>query len=263
MRLIPGGVSMDRQQQQNNQEYSGYNSYGAYDANGAGQAQPHESKMQRTLERDMLLEEYEIDKDYILQAIKDALKERHYDEAQELVYKYRIAAKTDEKFAVLARLTAQGLETQSKVEKIDVIMDATPESDYQTRIALCNRALKIDAGNEKYKEELERCQRAIGINPNSAGNVSVSQPVSDKLYHPGALALMILTNIFNFLLMIGCFVSDAPGGGILTLILMLAHAWLYSNHKTSPVHSQHTAIKFAINFLIWFCAIIFIGITLP
>lgn len=250
---------MDRQQQQNNQDHSDYNSYGASYAN---HAQPNESQMQRAIERDMTLEEYELDRDYILQAVKDALKERRYDEAQELVYKYRAAAKTDEQFAVLARMTAQGLEKNSKVDKIDVILDATPEDDYQTRIALCNRALKVDAGNEKYKAELERCQRAIGINPNSGTNVSAGQAASTSLYTPGAIALMLLTNFFNFFLMVGCFVDDSPLGGILTIVLMLAHAWLYSNHKSSPIHSMHTAAKFGINILVWFVGIICIALTL-
>lgn len=113
------------------------------------------------LERELLLNEYRNDKDAILLAIKQALKERNYKEAQEFIFKYRAAAKLDENFAVLARMTAQGLESEKKIEKVVTVLEATPDEDYETRIALCERILKIVPDHEGYQKELDRCKNAL------------------------------------------------------------------------------------------------------
>ena len=126
------------------------------------QLQTKQDDAVRELERTMTLSEFEEDRDVILMMIKDALKTRSYGEAQEIVHKYRAAAKTDEEFATLARMTAQGLEGDKKVASIKTVLDATPEDDYDTRIALYERILKIQPGHEEYTEKLNECKRLRG-----------------------------------------------------------------------------------------------------
>ena len=249
---------MDQKQQQSNQD--NYNSnYDILDGS-ADRNQPKESEVVRAIERDISLQEYENDKEYILQAIKDYLKERKYDDAQELVYKYRAAAKTDENFAVLARLTAQGLEAHSKFEKIDTVLDATPDDDYQTRISLCKRALKVEPGNEKYKQELERCQKALGIFESAQEHIS-KQPTSNGLFDPGPRAWAIISALWTGLLT--CFFFSEYGflSGCLGIALIVANTWLYSNHPSSPIRQLGTVGKVLVNIGVWCIAFCIIAVV--
>ncbi len=129
---------------------------------GAPQSSGPEDGALLELEREMSLSEFEEDRDVILMMIKEALKNRSYNEAQEIVHKYRAAVKKDEEFATLARLTAQGIEGAKKVASIQTVLDATPEDDYETRIALYERIMKIQPGNEEAQEKLNECKRARG-----------------------------------------------------------------------------------------------------
>ena len=101
------------------------------------------SKVTKSLERDLTLAEYRDDRDVILTAIKDALRERRYSDAQEFVFKYRVAAASDEIFEQLAKMTAKGLEEDKTLEKLKVSLEATPEDDYQVRLSLCERIYRI------------------------------------------------------------------------------------------------------------------------
>lgn len=136
-----------------------------------------EMALEREFARDAVLEEYETDRDAILLFIKDAIRERRYQDAQEFVFKYRAAAKTDENFKILARLTAQGLDTEQRIAKVETVLDATPDSDYDTRMALYEQILRIDPGHEKYKAALEQCRQqkaGITIQPSDAASSAVS-----------------------------------------------------------------------------------------
>ena len=127
----------------------------------APSAAPHQDAVLE-LEREMSLSEFEEDRDVILMMMKEALRTRNYDEAQELVHKYRAAIKKDDEFATLARMTAQGIEGAKKVAGIQTVLDATPEDDYDTRIALYERILKIQPGNEEIQTKLNDCKRLRG-----------------------------------------------------------------------------------------------------
>ena len=249
---------MDLKQQQSNPNNYDSN-YDSLDGS-ADHVQPNESEVVRAIERDMSLQDYEADKDFILQEIKNNLKERKYNDAQELVYKDRAAAKTDENFAVLARLTAQGLETHSKLDKIDTVMDATPEDDYQTRISLCKRALKVEPTNEKYKQELERCQKALGIQPTQNKTASTqSSADSNQLFTPTAKVWAIVSGIWTFLCAMVIFSDDGTLPGCLALALLVVNTWLYSNHKSSPIHQLGTTGKVLINIAVWIIGICIIA----
>ena len=116
----------------------------------------------RVLEREMSISEFEEDRDAILMMMKDALRSRNYDDAQEIVHKYRAAIKKDDEFATLARMTAQGIEGNKKIAGIQTVLDATPDDDYDTRIALYERILKIHPGHEEAQNKLLECKRLRG-----------------------------------------------------------------------------------------------------
>lgn len=128
--------------------YKGYSGYGSEPEGGQDT-----SLVRKSLERDLILEEYREDREAILSALKTAIRERQYQEAQEFVYKYRAAAREDESFAVLAQMTADGLKTDKALEKLQVSLDATPEYDYRVRLSICERMYRMRM-DEKILEQV-------------------------------------------------------------------------------------------------------------
>ena len=137
-----------------NEEQGGYESYrsdGATRTN-ANDTKRHEAEL--ALERDIVMTEYKTDRDVILKAIKESIKKRDYDDAQAFIHKYRFAAKIDDDFSILAKLLAQKLETQQKIEKIQTVIDATDDNDTTALIALNERILRIDPDHQEAKAAL-------------------------------------------------------------------------------------------------------------
>lgn len=192
-------------------------------SSGAAQSSGPEDGAVLELEREMSLSEFEDDRDVILMMIKEALRTRNYTEAQEIVHKYRAAIKKDDEFATLARLTSQGIEGAKKVASIQTVLDATPEDDYETRIALYERILKIQPGNEEIQTKLNECKRLRGdIIPEKTQIAASSQ---NAQLSPGAQAVTtIATSLFSMvkvvaiifalliilLILIGVFAGSPP-----------------------------------------------------
>ncbi len=128
--------------------YKGYSGYGSEPEGGQDT-----SLVRKSLERDLILEEYREDREAILSALKTAIRERDYKGAQEFVYKYRAAAREDESFAVLAQMTADGLKADKALEKLRVSLDATPEDDYRVRLSICERMYRMRM-DEKILEQV-------------------------------------------------------------------------------------------------------------
>lgn len=124
---------------------------GRYHGNYQGYSSSEEEKdthKDKVMERDMSLLEYDLDKDYILESIKQNLKNRDYDSAQELVHKFRAAAKGDEQFEILARRTADGINRQKDLQRVKTSLDMTPEDDYEVRLSLSERMYKLIPSEE-------------------------------------------------------------------------------------------------------------------
>ena len=193
--------------QKSKAEYtSDYQSYGQepcfQQLPNARPAEPNRVELE--IEREMSLQEYQNDREAILLAIKDALKNRRYNEAQEFVYKYRAAAKNDEDFRVLAKMTASGLEKSQSISKFVTALDATPDDDYSIRLELCKRILNVQPENETYQKELERCQNALHIKAdNPKKSSSVANPQLGSVTGTLALIAFSLSTLFNIFLLIG------------------------------------------------------------
>ena len=173
--------------------------YGGYEADGP-------ESPEKALERDMILEEYRNDKDAILMAIKQAIKARNYKEAQEFIYKYRAAAKIDENFATLSRMTAQGLERDKKIEKIVTVLDATPDDDYDTRIVLYERILKVIPDDEFYRAKLDEARAAKGLQPSTPAattNHKAIQKADKKEHSPVPVIIGIIVFVIVLFLIFG------------------------------------------------------------
>ena len=138
-----------------NEEQGGYESYRSDGATRtkANDTKRHEAEL--ALERDIVMTEYKTDRDVILKAIKESIKRRDYDDAQAFIHKYRFAAKTDDDFSILAKLLAQKLETQQKIEKIQTVIDATDDNDTTALIALNERILRIDPDHQRNRQQQE------------------------------------------------------------------------------------------------------------
>lgn len=159
--------------------------------------------LEREFERDAILDEYETDRDAILMVIKEAIRERRFQEAQEFVFKYRAATKTDENFKLLARMTAQGLDTEQRIAKVETVLEATPHEDYDTRMALYEQILRIDPNHEKYQAELEQCrQEKSGTDIQKATDTNQSNNAVQTF---GKRALFIGICLFLFLILLWLF----------------------------------------------------------
>jgi hypothetical protein len=69
--------------------------------------------------------------------------------------------------------------TIRRVQHVPALLNgrATPDSDYDTRMALYEQILRIDPGHEKYKAALEQCRQqkaGITIQPSDAASSAVS-----------------------------------------------------------------------------------------
>lgn len=169
--------------------------------NEMAEEQPDEQlDPEKAMELEMLMEEYETDRDAILLTIQNALKDQDYDEAQAFVYKYRAAAKHDENFKLLARMTAQGLEGAKKIKNIETVLEATAEDDYEIRIALYERILKIQPDNAKYKKALEECRSLAGLNEPNADKSSVKKLTNKQKALIAAGVLILLACIAAILI---------------------------------------------------------------
>ena len=187
-------------------------------SSGAAQSSGPEDGAVLELEREMSLSEFEDDRDVILMMIKEALRTRNYTEAQEIVHKYRAAIKKDDEFATLARLTSQGIEGAKKVASIQTVLDATPEDDYETRIALYERILKIQPGNEEIQTKLNECKRLRGdIIPEKtqiAASVVYSYQavttIATSLFSMVKVVAIIFALLIILLILIGVFAGSPP-----------------------------------------------------
>ena len=226
---------------------------------GYGEESQHNSTAVRALEKEFSLDEYNLDRDAILLAIQDALKERNYDEAQALVFKYRAAAKTDEKFAVLAKLVKQGMENAQKIGKIETVLDATPDTDYDVRMALCQKILKIEPNNEKYLEEMNRCRVAKGLDPVDANGKTPLVPTNvQKGIKKGAavgcfgvLAFLNAVEILVFGLALGL------GSAALVVLVELAiHGITLVPAKASEGNAGSVTLRILGNIALWIIALV-------
>lgn len=186
-----------------NSDYQSYSQEPCFQ-NLSSASSTNQNRATLEMEREIILQEYQTDRDAILLAIKNALKNRRYQEAQEFVYKYRAAAKNDEDFRVLARMTASGLEKAQSISKFVTALDATPDDDYSVRLELCKRILNVQPENETYQKELERCQNALHIKAdNPKKSSSVANPQRGSVTGTLALIAFSLSTLFNIFLLIG------------------------------------------------------------
>lgn len=208
----------------------------------------HSSVVARAVERDLILEEYREDRETIHEMIKGALKKHDYKEAQVFIHKYRAAIKIDENFSILAKLTAQGLEKEKKIEKVKTILDVTDENDYTRRQVLYEKLLKIDPSNEEYIEGLQKCKEAQGL-----AQVDKKKDVEQKFETcPIATSVLCVIDLI-------CFAACAEGemvigAWIFLPLIMLFHIWSL-NFKSSIFKKQSATVKILLNILCGFIII--------
>ena len=81
------------------------------------------------IEKDLAIEDYRSDRDYILISFKNALSNRNYEEAQSFVDRYGDAASFDDEFRTLAKLTSEKIEEKRKYDELNKKRNNIIESD--------------------------------------------------------------------------------------------------------------------------------------
>ena len=244
------------------QSYAGY---GAEPDIGQSKA-----KVTKSLERDLTLAEYRDDRDVILTAIKDALRERRYSDAQEFVFKYRAAAAADETFGQLAKMTAKGLEEDKALEKLKVSLDATPEDDYAVRLSLCERMYRMRK-DPKVLEDVNKYRTYLN-KPLMREDGSLPGPLDLKEQAPKVArtvadtVLASLCGIFvSIALIVGTTalaIGNGSGGIAFTLALVetVVHAMTMVNWRKKKYEASSYVLKFVGNILFFITMISIIGV---
>ena len=236
-------------QLKNDQQPGGYSSYQGY-----GDSHKSPEAVEKMLNRDMMLLEYDTDRDIILGAIQSSLKERNYDEAQAFVEQYRAAAKTDEKFAILARMTSDGLNTQKEAEKVQTVLDATPEDDYEVRLSLSERLYKLIPSDENLaqinryrlilKKPLIQKDAAMDDAKDPAKVVQKVRSIS-KFFCKG----VCIAAIFWCLLFIGLLVGPfaTPGAAVLPGVELIYHGYSLYQESKKEDRARNSVIRMITN----------------
>lgn len=253
-----------------NEEQGGYESYrsdGATRTN-ANDTKRHEAEL--ALERDIVMTEYKTDRDVILKAIKESIKKRDYDDAQAFIHKYRFAAKTDDDFSILAKLLAQKLETQQKIEKIQTVIDATDDNDTTALIALNERILRIDPDHQEAKAALRALRGDDEIESNKKSRRKKRNRYDDDDLpapncispHAATIMLTLATVFFEFwgLVMLVASVSRGTFTTITALGMMGIYGYLFipcsKNTHSLTLGKFFTRILIAIFVFIVSCLVL-------
>lgn len=252
-----------------NEERGGYESYrrdGATRTN-ANDTKRHEAEL--ALERDIVMTEYKTDRDVILKAIKESIKRRDYDDAQAFIHKYRFAAKTDDDFSILAKLLAQKLETQQKIEKIQTVIDATDDNDTTALIALNERILRIDPDHQEAKAALRALRGVDEIDSDKKSRRKKRNRYDDDLPAPNCISphaatiMLTLATVFFEFWGLGMLVASVSGGTFPTITALGTigiYGYLFipysKNTHSLTLGKFFTRILIAIFVFIVFCLVL-------
>ena len=226
-----------------NQSYEAYSSY-------SGAQAPDESILK--LERDMAIQEFKDDRDYIIETLKQNIKNHEFEEAQQLIQEYRAAIKIDETFSMLATMVKDGIEKDKKIEKFKTVLELTPEDEYVKRIGICQDILTIVPDDERYQAEIARCQAELDrINHNNR-NIAQKNNASkndDILACPKtAIVLMVLDGLCA----IGSIGNGVASGVVFYLLAIGMHYIMCSNLKFNPLKALPDGAKIALSILLFF-----------
>ena len=227
----------------------------------------HEAEL--ALERDIVMTEYKTDRDVILKAIKESIKRRDYDDAQAFIHKYRFAAKTDDDFSILAKLLAQKLETQQKIEKIQTVIDATDDNDTTALIALNERILRIDPDHQEAKAALRALRVDNEIDSNKKSRRKKRNRYDDDLPAPNCISphaatiMLTLATVFFEFWGLGMLVASVSVGTFPTITAlgtMGIYGYLFipysKNTHSLTLGKFFTRILIAIFVFIVFCLVL-------
>ena len=236
-------------QSASNQNYQSYSNY-------SGAQGKDESVLK--LERDMAIQEFKDDRDFIIETLKQNIKNHEFEDAQHLIQQYRAALKIDETFAMLATMVKDGIEKDKKIEKFKTVLELTPEDEYLKRIEICQDILTIIPDDEKYQAEIARCQAEldrINHNNRNIAQKNKSSQDDDILACPKtAIILMILDG----LLVISAIGNEAPAAIFYYLFAIFFHLILCSNLKFNPIKKLPDGVKIALSIILFFVGAAFL-----
>ena len=252
-----------------NEEQGGYESYRSDGATRtkANDTKRHEAEL--ALERDIVMTEYKTARDVILKAIKESIQRRAYDDAQAFIQKDRFAATTDDDFSILAKLLAQKLETQQKIEKIQTVIDATDDNDTTALIALNERILRIDPDHQEAKAALRALRGDNEIDSNKKSRRKKRNRYDDDLPAPNCISphaatiMLTLATVFFEFWGLGMLVASVSVGTFPTITAlgtMGIYGYLFipysKNTHSLTLGKFFTRILIAIFVFIVFCLVL-------
>jgi len=123
--------------------------------------------------------EFALDREFIIIALQNALKNKQFQDAHDIVKTYREAGKADEVFGLLAARAEERMVGWRNAAPHIALLQATPDDDYSERAALCQiiiEAIPDDA--QEYRDELKRCNAALGRYHTALGHCDAALALS-------------------------------------------------------------------------------------
>lgn len=232
----------------NNSQSASDQNYQSYSSYSGAQGQ-NDSVLK--LERDMAIQEFKDDRDFIIETLKQNIKNHEYEEAQQLIQQYRAALKIDETFAMLATMVKDGIEKNKKIEKFETQLELTPEDDYLQRMKICQDILVIVPDCEKYQAEIARCQRELDrISQNNRNIRSNKTSQSEDILACPKTAITLI--ILDALIILGTIGDGNLSAIVYYLIAIGLHFVICSNIKANPLKKLPDGLKIALSIILFF-----------
>ena len=122
-------------------------------------------KVERAIQHDVLLDEWNNDREYIIQNIKDSLKNNSPQDANSLIKYFYSVAKEDTEFSELTKLTNILIEKEKDYKQALVKYESLSVDNFEERRELCTQILLYDPSNQQVMDDLVKCEEHLGIRP--------------------------------------------------------------------------------------------------
>ena len=214
--------------------------------NNDSQSNSYEQNYSSDMTRDLLKSEYESDKEYILKAISDAIKDQDYVTAKDFVKKYESVAQDDVRFMEFAKMANQISQSHDDILRLETRLSVIPNTHYRDRYEILKQLVEKDPYNENYQNELNRCKTHLPAEKHESSQVEKNGKFMSTAGWIGSIWYFLI--IFAFLY---AFLTKFEIFSLLLVIISVGAIYLLSNHKYNPMRNVQMVPRVISTFFIW------------
>ena len=101
----------------------------------------------------------------------------------------------------------------------------------------------------------------MGVDLSGGKKIEAANKYAKWLFTPGALIWAIISGLWTAGMTSIIYEQDGLGPALMSVMVILINTWLYSNHKSSPIAKQSTAVKVLVNIGVWIVGFIIIAMA--